>query len=633
MGVAGSLDWISGRAPVSSLFSVSADDPVSARRRLLARPADAEWAALVDTQVTFAIGLVSTVLFQLLLVLIWRHLINRKYYRAVRAVHPESVRLMELPKPSLGLMLLPPCCWPLCVGPEAPPPRTNTSLPKFTPFPKSLLWPTPLFFTSSVFVTGLTRAASKLLAVQPEGCGSLCISSAIATLGFVGLLLVVAACDLILFFRYHREHVPWKPGARVAGPTELNDPMMRLAANIRLQLTYLAIQLRLTAPSTAATAGAKPGAQAVPALKRAHATARDLLASRGVRDRKSGAWGAPADDTKEPERTERILAQPFAVRRLRHGDALQSREGYLLFRINGSNRIGVAYRVIVLAVNVTFGVLSGIQPLLSPGTAAATAQAALILVMQFGMSFLCCKFLPDADRIISRVASIQFFAEALSTATLLGASLLPYGDSEAQPAEVTSGDTTSAVDRGALHAFLLSAGFWAAIAAMCMPIIQVIEQRLLTPSLLALRTKKGDYLSLGAALYILVMALPRQLYRLKDAMAMAMDTGADDDGGAGPSADAAGEDEVGGHQGGGGGETVTRVMQAGAGVTNLLARGLAAKEAQGKEIAPIAQPSFPKAAQAYVSPRDDDEEEGLTVEDISDHEDGNTIGSSRAYDI
>ena len=41
----------------------------------------------------------------------------------------------------------------------------------------------------------------------------------------------------------------------------------------------------------------------------------------------------PDDDNAEPARTERLLASPFGIRRKRIGDALQSREGFLLFRV------------------------------------------------------------------------------------------------------------------------------------------------------------------------------------------------------------------------------------------------------------------------------------------------------------
>ena len=109
----------------------------------------------------------------------------------------------------------------------------------------------------------------------------------------------------------------------------------------------------------------------------ARASALERLSSRGFRDRKSGAWavGGPEEDTKEPERTERILATPFALWRTKPVDAFQSREGFFLFRVNGATRAGRWYRLTVIFANMGFGLLSGLQPLImTAGSAAAVAQ-------------------------------------------------------------------------------------------------------------------------------------------------------------------------------------------------------------------------------------------------------------------
>jgi hypothetical protein len=90
---------------------------------------------------------------------------------------------------------------------------------------------------------------------------------------------------------------------------------------------------------------------------------------------------------------------------------LAAREGFLLFRVNGSNRVGLSYRVLVLVINVFFGILSGVSPLLSPGSVWALGQTSLVLALQMLMALLCCRYLPDADRVVSRIAGIQFLAE------------------------------------------------------------------------------------------------------------------------------------------------------------------------------------------------------------------------------
>ena len=204
--------------------------------------------------------------------------------------------------------------------------------------------------------------------------------------------------------------------------------------------------------------------------------AKELLTTKGGhRDRKSGAFSLPEGDTAEPARTERILASPFVCCRRRPGDAFQgeerpyppppflllppspplpfssspltrippapslslllsltlpllppnsavvcalaAREGFLLFRVNGSSRVGVSYRVLVLLINVLFGVLSGLSPLLKKGTVWAFGQTGCVFTLQIAMGLLCCCWLPDADRVVSRIAGIQFFAEGACAST------------------------------------------------------------------------------------------------------------------------------------------------------------------------------------------------------------------------
>ena len=59
--------------------------------------------------------------------------------------------------------------------------------------------------------------------------------------------------------------------------------------------------------------------------------------------------------------------------------------------------VGTCYRLIVLAANMTFGLLSGLQPLLPAGSLPALCQTLIIMILQLGMATLCFYILPDAD--------------------------------------------------------------------------------------------------------------------------------------------------------------------------------------------------------------------------------------------
>ena len=92
----------------------------------------------------------------------------------------------------------------------------------------------------------------------------------------------------------------------------------------------------------------------------ARASATEKLMVRGYRDRRSGAMSSPDDDAKEPARTERILASPFAFYRTRAGDYFDALQGFLLFRVHGATRFGVCFRLIVLCTNMLLGFLAGL---------------------------------------------------------------------------------------------------------------------------------------------------------------------------------------------------------------------------------------------------------------------------------
>ena len=239
--------------------------------------------------------------------------------------------------------------------------------------------------------------------------------------------------------------------------------------------------------------------------------AQKLARRGGFRDRRSGAWTLPEEDTDEPARTERLLAHPFALRRSCPGDKFQQREGFLLFRCNGNSRFGVAYRLLVLITMLIIGIISGLHPLVGPpGSASALAQTLAVVTLQLGLAFLCLRCHPDADRIISIFCGTQFLLEALSTLAMISASLQP----------------PDGVQRWQEVAFSL------ALSAMAVPIVVVVEMRLVTPLILLLRTRKANKLALCAACYMLCAGLRRSIRKLLKALALseAADEDEDDEG-------------------------------------------------------------------------------------------------------
>ena len=216
---------------------------------------------------------------------------------------------------------------------------------------------------------------------------------------------------------------------------------------------------------------------------------------------------------------------------------------------------------------------------------------------------------------------------------MLAASLAPTNGADAQLS--TESDEAAIFSPREL---LRNAGFWAAITAMAMPILQLVEQRCLTPSILLFRNKTGDKMALSAAFYLLVTALPRQIMRLRDALASSAGMDVEDAAG-GASADAGDDEGGGGGGGGGGGEDEEKrggadKFKAGTGATKLLARAAGAKELSQKQQLQMSPVKGAPAREAWGEKTDANKEEGgseprgstnkndMLAEDMEDDDDG-----------
>lgn len=707
--VAQSLDWAVGEVPLLTpalaARLVKGRSPFDTDRRLQDDGGDGAWAntralspeltALINLILTAALALGLAALLQLALVLVWRHCLNRRYYHKTVRVAPQSA-----------------CTWGLQTSHQ----RTKRP-PKFFPFPKSLVWPTPLLFASGVFITGLTRASVRVIAAcviqgawksNPHTRAGVVVAS--ATLGFVIASIMSMSIGLSIFFCRHGHAIRWQPATKVGTPQEVVDPLMRLFARLmsccgrrgptpvvdvksttlshgELELAPMREGLRaweeddaldeetsaaplvasaecttgrrsvatvvrkfspmicspLTPnrrhyyaidptpghaaplPSSRWTAGHTPSRRTTPldAVVPTPEPRRPSLAPLCAQtpptspppspprasvspptsthcrhyDRKVGAFTLPAEDTAEPVRTERLLSHPFALRRPRPGDAFQAIEGFTLFRVNGTSRVGTLYRLIVVLANATFGVLAGLAPMLPPGSNEAFVQSGAVLVLQLAMAWVCFRFLPDADRIVSLFAGTQFLLEGISTSCLLGATIMRMVSSHGKRDNAMGALDGSGDAAGTWPLWLQLAAFWVGLVALGVPVLQLIEQRCLTPTMLVVRTKGvvQSPLALCATLYMLASTLPRMIHRLAQTAAGLEDVenGAGGNAADGATADAgddaADEGRTTGGQPGAGVDTGVElsgeaVACATHKVSKLLARGLAAKEAAGADL-------------------------------------------------
>ena len=289
------------------------------------------------------------------------------------------------------------------------------------------------------------------------------------------------------------------------------------------------------------------------------------------------------------------------MRRARAADDFQAIEGFALFRVNGTSCIGRHYRILVVLANAAFGVLAGLEPLLPHGSTAALAQTGAVLTLQLAMACVCFRFAPDADRVVSMFAGTQFLLEGTSTACLFAASVLSrsavVADDDADASADTLGDAPSPTDvEDSRPVTLRLVAFWIGLAALSVPVLQLAEQRFVTPALLVVRAKGvvQSPLALCAAVYMFASSMPRMLHRLITTAAglEGVEDGADGQAVGGATADA-GDDAVEvpasagltpGSDDAGVGLSGDAVLCAGHKVSKLLARGLAAKEAAGVDL-------------------------------------------------
>jgi hypothetical protein len=91
-------------------------------------------------------------------------------------------------------------------------------------------------------------------------------------------------------------------------------------------------------------------------------------------DRNQGAWALPSADSVEPARTERLLAQPFAIRRYRATDIVDQLGFHLWVRTHGRSRLGVLWCWASMMLQALLAVILGIGPYLSDSPTAARVQ-------------------------------------------------------------------------------------------------------------------------------------------------------------------------------------------------------------------------------------------------------------------
>ena len=128
----------------------------------------ADCAALYNVLLTASVALALVFLVHLLLICLWTHVVNCRYYRARQRGQKDDADSRQPGGLSGGLPGGLPGGQPRPLKRSLGAKRVNkpTTTQRFFPYPKSLVWPTPLLFVCCVFLTPLAKASVTVLATR-----------------------------------------------------------------------------------------------------------------------------------------------------------------------------------------------------------------------------------------------------------------------------------------------------------------------------------------------------------------------------------------------------------------------------------------------------------------------------------
>jgi hypothetical protein len=142
-------------------------------------------------------------------------------------------------------------------------------------------------------------------------------------------------------------------------------------------------------------------------------------------DRTTGEYTKPELDTAEPERTERLLQQPFALFPSNASDAYEAINMFCIARATGLSFWTFAYDTLLFVGAQLLALTFGLEEL-AKREGVETQQAFLVLFLQWGMFVYILCLRPSIDRIENAQSGLQFAAEGLATFLLLLPALMDY---------------------------------------------------------------------------------------------------------------------------------------------------------------------------------------------------------------
>ena len=192
----------------------------------------------------------------------------------------------------------------------------------FRPFPSLLRWPTAPCFASICCMSALLQGAATILVAHKSAPRRAIIAAAVGAAFVLGMLLLLWT-QLVVFARRHAR-LMWVPEIAPTTLKEVQDPALRLVSTLRWRVGG-----RLSSKS-----------EPTPALHREKGAFAKL--------------GRQEHESSEPERTERLLANPLVLYSTVASDAYESVAVTVLYKSRGDRRHAMAYHLGRLSVQVRF---------------------------------------------------------------------------------------------------------------------------------------------------------------------------------------------------------------------------------------------------------------------------------------
>jgi len=240
---------------------------------------------------------------------------------------------------------------------------------RFVPLPETFYFPHLYLLTISILLLGLVESSVNVIAAGIHMPG---LPVAIVTLLFVGCYLLFTLAMVLHLWRQHRFTI-YQPAEELSDIDKVTDPVTKVFQKMEGKVDHLF-------------------------------------------GRERGEYIKPREELREPQRTERILANPFCASR--SADALAQTRTFAS-RGTGHALGGISYEWLSLFIGALIAVLAGVGEALTEGTSAADAQVGLTITLQFGFALFILAYGPGVDRLDDLATGLQFSLEGGMGAALL----------------------------------------------------------------------------------------------------------------------------------------------------------------------------------------------------------------------